>query len=41
MEAAEYEIKRGKNISFKGKGNKGFIRLRSLKGDYTEDAIRE
>ena len=41
MEAAGYEIKREKNISFRGKGNKGFIRLRSLKGDYTEDAIRE
>ena len=42
MEATEYEIKkRGKAISFRGKGNKGFIRLSSLKGDYMEDAIRE
>ena len=41
MEAAEYEVKRGKNIALRGKGNKGFIRLSSLKGDYTEDAIRE
>ena len=40
MEATEYEVKRG-NISLRGKGNKGFIRLRALKGDYTEDAIRE
>ena len=41
MESAGYEIKRGKNISFKGKGSKRFIRLRSLKDDYTENAIRE
>jgi hypothetical protein len=41
MEAAEYEVKRGKAISFRGKNGKGFIRLRSLKGDYTEEAIRD
>jgi len=41
MESVGYEIKRGKNISFRGKENKRFIRLRSLKDDYTEDAIRE
>ena len=41
MEAAEYEIKHGKHIAFKGKSGKTFIRLRSLKGDCTEDAIRE
>ena len=41
MEAAGYEIKHGKNISFRGKENKGFIRLRSLGDDYTENAIRE
>jgi len=41
MEAAEYEIKRGKHISFKSKGGRGFLRLRSLDNDYTEGAIRE
>jgi len=41
MESAGYDIKRGKNIAFKGKTGKGFIRLRSMKGDYTEEAIRE
>ena len=41
MEAADYKIKRGKHIAFKGKSGKSFIRLRSLKGDYTENAIRE
>jgi len=41
MEAAGYEIKCGKHISFRGNGSKSFIRLRSLKGDYTENAIRD
>lgn len=41
IEAAGYEVKcRGKRYSFRGDG-KGFICLRSLKDDYTEDAIRE
>ena len=41
METSGYEVKHGKHISFKGKNGKGFIRLSSLKGDYTEDSIRE
>ena len=41
METSGYEIKLGKHISFKGKHGKGFIRLSSLKDDYTEDSIRE
>jgi len=41
IEAVGYEVKRrGSRYSFRGTG-KGFICLRSLKGDYTEDAIRE
>jgi len=41
IQAAGYEVKqRGSRYSFRGAG-KGFICLRSLKGDYTEDAIRE
>ena len=41
LESAGYEIKRrGNRHSFRGSG-KGFLCLRSLKGDYTEEAIRE
>jgi len=41
IQAAGYEVKRrGSRHSFRGAG-KGFISLRSLKGDYTEDAIRD
>ncbi|HCC35228.1 MAG TPA: relaxase [Ruminococcaceae bacterium] len=41
MEASGYEVKRrGRRVSFRGDG-KGFLCLRSLKDDYTEDAIRE
>jgi len=41
IEAAGYEVKRrGDRYSFRG-GGKGFMTLRSLKGDYTEEAIRE
>jgi hypothetical protein len=41
MEAAGIEVKRrGNRFSFRGNG-KGYICLRSLKDDYTEDAIRE
>lgn len=37
---AGYEIKkRGHNISFRGAGGKGFIRLSSLKGPYTKDLL--
>ena len=37
---AGYEIKRGKNISIKGKDQKRFIRLSSLPENYQEKAIR-
>ena len=41
IQAAGFEVKtRGNRHSFRGAG-KGFICLRSLKGDYTEEAIRE
>jgi len=41
IEAAGYEVKkRGQRYSFRGDG-KGFLTLRSLKGEYTEEAIRE
>jgi len=41
IQAVGYEVKRrGSRYSFRGAG-KGFICLRSLKGDYTEDVIRE
>jgi hypothetical protein len=41
IQAAGYEVKRrGNRYTFRGDG-KGFMSLRSLKGDYTEDAIRE
>lgn len=36
-----YEVKRGKNISFKGKGQERFIRMRSLGENYTEEAVSE
>ena len=37
---AGYEIKkRGHNISFRGAGEKGFVRLSSLKGPYTKDLL--
>ena len=41
LEAAGYEIKRGKQISLKGFGQKRFIRLRSLGEGYTENDIRD
>jgi len=34
-------VKQGKHLSIKAKGQKRFIRLRSLSDGYTEDAIRE
>lgn len=40
LESAGYEIKRGKHISVRGKGQKRFIRLRSLGKGYSEDDIR-
>ena len=36
-----YEVKRGKNISFKGKGQERFIRMRSLGENYSEEAVRD
>ena len=41
MEAAGYEIKRGKQISLKGSAQQRFIRLRSLGEGYTEADIRD
>jgi len=41
MEEAGYEVKRGKNISLKGKGQQRFIRLRSLGEGYSEEEIRK
>ncbi|MCD7883658.1 MAG: hypothetical protein LUI87_08150 [Lachnospiraceae bacterium] len=40
MEVTEYEIKCGKNISLKGKGQKRFICLRSLDDGYSEEDLR-
>ena len=40
MEDAEYECKRGKNIAFRGKNQKRFVRMRSLGANYSEEAIR-
>lgn len=36
-----YEVKQGKNISFKGKGQERFIRMRSLGENYSEEAVRD
>jgi len=41
LETDGYEIKFGANIAFKVPGQKRPTRLRSLKGEYTEEAIRE
>lgn len=40
LESAGYEIKRGRQISVKGKNQKRFIRLSSLREGYTEADIR-
>ena len=40
LQDAGYEIKRGKNISIKGKDQRRFIRLSSLPENYQEKAIR-
>lgn len=40
MEQFGYEVKRGKNIAFKGKGQQRFIRMRSLGDAYSEQNIR-
>ena len=39
MESHGYEIKHGKHISFKAKGQERFTRLKSLGDDYTEENI--
>ena len=41
MEIADYEIKRGKYISFRPKGRERFTRGKTLGARYTEDSIRE
>lgn len=41
VEAAGYTVKRGKHIKFTGPGQKRGTRCDTLKGDYTEQAIRE
>lgn len=41
LEAADFEIKRGKQISVRGKGQERFIWLRSLEEGYTEADIRD
>ena len=40
MEQAGYEIKRGKNLSFRAPGQQRFTRAKTLGDDYTEEAIR-
>lgn len=40
LEKAGYEIKRGKYIAVRGKGQKRFIRFRSLNEGYTEEDIK-
>ena len=40
MENRGYEFKNGKNISFRRKGQKNFLRLRSLGQDYSEEQIK-
>lgn len=41
MADAGYEVKRGKHIAFRSKGQQRFIRMRSLGVGYTENEIRE
>ena len=40
MKLAGFEIKQGTHLSFKGKNQKKFIRLRSLGNDYSEEEIK-
>jgi hypothetical protein len=39
MEAAGYEVKRGKYVSFRAPGQERFTRTKTLGADYTKDAI--
>ena len=41
MQEQEYEIKRGKHIAVKGKGQKQFIRFKSLGDGYTQEDIEK
>ncbi len=41
LEAAGYELKRGKYISCRAPGQERFTRLKTLGADYTEEAITE
>ena len=41
LKEQDYEIKRGKNIALKGKGQKRFIRFRSLGEGYTQEDIEK
>lgn len=41
MQTARYEVKQGKYLAFRAPGQKRFTRLRSLKGDYTDEAVVE
>ena len=41
LQAAGYEIKTGKDISVRAQGDPRFIRLSSLKGNYTREALTE
>ena len=41
LQAAGYEIKRGKYISCRAPGQERFTRLKTLGADYTEEALRE
>ena len=41
MEIADYEVKRGKYISFRAKGKERFTRGKNLGSRYTEEAIRD
>ena len=41
MEIADYEVKRGKYISFRAKGKERFTRGKTLGSRYTEEAIRD
>ena len=40
LEQQDYEVKRGKHTAVKGKGQKRFIRFRTLGTDYGEDEIK-
>ena len=41
LQAAGYEIKPGKYVSYRAPGQERFTRLKTLGADYTEEAIRE